>query len=172
MNSRHVVVMGVAGCGKSEVGQRLAQQLGLPLIEGDDFHPPANLDKMQQGVALTDADRADWLRQLGLELKRHQLGCVLTCSALKAAYRNTLRGAMPDLRFVHLHITPEESLRRVAARADHFYPPSLVASQFEALQDPSGEPGVLALQASAALDVLASRAAEWIGPGGDALSLP
>jgi gluconokinase len=164
MNSGHVVVMGVAGCGKSAVGQRLAQQLGLPLIEGDEFHPPANRAKMQQGIALTDADRAGWLSRLGHELNRHPMGGVLTCSALKASYRDTLRGAMPDLRFVYLCITPEESLRRVSARPDHFYPPSLVASQFEALQDPSGEPGVLALEASAALDELATSAAEWMRP--------
>lgn len=161
--------MGVAGCGKSAVGQRLAQQLGLPLIEGDVFHPPANVAKMQQGVPLTDADRADWLGRLGHELSRYPLGSVLTCSALKAAYRNTLRRAMPDLRFVHLCIAQEESLRRVAARADHFYPPSLVASQFEALQDPSGEPGVLALDASASLDELVSRAAAWMRSGAAAI---
>lgn len=154
--------MGVAGCGKSAVGQRMAQQLGLPLVEGDDFHPPPNIAKMQQGMALTDADRADWLGRLGHELNRYSMGSVLTCSALKAAYRDTLRRAMPDLHFVYLCITQEESLRRVAARADHFYPPSLVASQFDVLQDPSGEPGVLALEASASPDELASRAASWM----------
>ena len=158
----HVVVMGVAGCGKSAVGQRLAQALGLPLIEGDDFHPKRNIHKMQQGIALTDDDRADWLRTLGEQLAAQPAGAVLTCSALKRAYRDTLRAALPGLRFVHLAITEAESLRRVAQRPGHFYPPSLVASQFEALQDPAGEPGVLSLDATASLDALALQAQDWL----------
>ena len=157
-----VVVMGVAGCGKSAVAQRIALQLTLPLIEGDDFHPASNIAKMQQGTALTDADRAQWLHTLGTELARHPQGVVLTCSALKTSYRNTLRTAAPRLRFVHLAITQAESLRRVGNRPDHFYPPSLVASQFEALQDPAGEYGVLTLAADAPLDELAQKAVAWL----------
>lgn len=157
-----VVVMGVAGCGKSAVAQRIALQLTLPLIEGDDFHPASNIAKMQQGTALTDADRAQWLHTLGTELARHPQGVVLTCSALKTSYRNTLRTAAPRLRFVHLAITQAESLRRVGNRPGHFYPPSLVASQFEALQDPAGEYGVLTLAADAPLDELAQQAVAWL----------
>jgi gluconokinase len=160
--SLHLVVMGVAGCGKSAVGQRLAQALGLPLVEGDDFHPKRNIHKMQQGIALTDDDRADWLRTLGEQLAAQPAGAVLTCSALKRAYRDTLRAALPGLRFLHLAITEAESLRRVAQRPGHFYPPSLVASQFEALQDPAGEPGVLSLDATASLDALAVQAQGWL----------
>lgn len=162
MGAMHVVVMGVAGCGKSAVGRRMAAQLGLPLIEGDDFHPPRNIHKMEQGVPLTDRDRAGWLQALGAKLAQHPAGAVLTCSALKRAYRDTLRAAVPELRFVHLAITPAESLRRVAGRSGHFYPPSLVASQFEALQDPAGEPGVLALDATASLEELALNAVQWL----------
>jgi gluconokinase len=154
--------MGVAGCGKSAVGRLVADQLALPLIEGDDFHPPGNIRKMQQGIPLADEDRADWLRQLGAELARHPAGVVLTCSALKASYRDSLRSAAAGLQFVHLAISQAESLRRVGQRADHFYPPSLVASQFEALQDPSAEPGVLTLEGDAPLEVLAQRAAVWL----------
>ena len=161
-----VVVMGVAGCGKSAVGQLIAAQLGLPLIEGDDFHPASNVSKMQRGVALTDDDRADWLTTLGLELARHGDGAVLTCSALKAGYRDRLRAAAAPLStplyFVHLQISEAESLRRVAQRAGHFYPPSLVASQFSTLQDPSGEPGVLALDGKLPLTDLGQRAAKWL----------
>ena len=157
-----VVVMGVSGCGKSAVAQRMALQLALPLIEGDDFHPASNILKMQQGTALTDGDRAQWLQTLGAELARHPHGVVLTCSALKATYRSTLRAAAPRLRFVHLAITEAESLRRVGNRPGHFYPPSLVASQFEALQDPAGEYGVLSLAADAPVDELAQRAAAWL----------
>jgi gluconokinase len=161
----HIVIMGVSGCGKSEVGRSIAELLGLPLVEGDDFHPKRNIHKMQQGIALTDDDRADWLVSLGRELARHPRGAVLTCSALKLAYRDTLRAAVPNLRFVHLAITQDESLRRVAQRPDHFYPPSLVASQFEALQDPVAEPGVLQLDATATVQALAEAAAQWVQSG-------
>ena len=157
-----VVVMGVAGCGKSAVGQLIAAQRSLALIEGDDFHPASNVSKMQRGVALTDDDRADWLTTLGLELARHGDGAVLSCSALKAGYRDRLRAAATPLYFVYLKISEAESLRRVAQRAGHFYPPSLVASQFAALEDPSGEPGVLTLDGAASLADLGQRAAEWL----------
>ena len=157
-----VVVMGVSGCGKSAVAQRMALQLALPLIEGDDFHPTSNILKMQQGKALTDDDRTPWLQTLGAELARHPQGVVLTCSALKAAYRSTLRAAAQRLHFVHLTITQAESLRRVGSRPDHFYPASLVASQFETLQDPAGEYGVLSLAADAPVDALASQAVAWL----------
>ena len=162
MTPVHLVVMGVSGCGKSAVGRRLADHLNLPLIEGDDFHPPANVEKMQQGIALNDGDRQGWLQSLAQELARHPQGAVLTCSALKTSYRHTLRTGAPALRFVHLAITPEESLRRVAQRADHFYPPSLVASQFEALQDPSGEAGVRVVDGSASLDDIVAKTSAWL----------
>jgi gluconokinase len=158
--------MGVAGCGKSAVGQRIATALGLPLVEGDEFHPPSNIEKMRQGLPLDDQDRAGWLARLGQELARHPDGAVLTCSALKRSYRGLLRGAVPDLRFIHLALPQEEALRRVAARNSHFYPPSLVASQFEALEDPNGEPGVLAVDACAPLEQVAAQAASWLSAGG------
>jgi gluconokinase len=158
----HVVVMGVAGCGKSAVGQRAAQLLALPLVEGDEFHPQSNIDKMRQGLALDDQDRGGWLERLGQELMRHTDGAVLTCSALKRAYRDSLRQAVPALRFIHLSLSHEQALRRVAARGGHFYPPSLVASQFEALEDPASEPGVLVLDATLPVEALAARAAQWL----------
>jgi gluconokinase len=145
---QHVVVMGVSGCGKSELGRQLGQALGLPLIEGDAFHPEANIAKMREGLALDDGDRAGWLQRLAAELQAHPGGAVLACSALKTAYREVLRSAVPGLRFVHLALTEQEALRRVAQRPGHFYPPSLVASQFHALQDPAGEAGVVVVDAS------------------------
>jgi gluconokinase len=163
MTSHHVVVMGVAGCGKSAVGDGIARELGVPLIEGDDFHPASNIQKMQQGIALTDEDRAQWLQTLRDRLRDSAGGAVLTCSALKAAYRDILRSAVPNLRFVHLAISQAESLRRVAGRGSaHFYPPSLVASQFEALQDPAGEAGVLVLDATAPIQTLTLKAVDWL----------
>ena len=158
----HVVVMGVAGCGKSAVGYLMGRQLGLPLVEGDDFHPAGNIQKMQQGIALTDDDRVEWLQTLGVELASHPDGVVLTCSALKKTYRNSLREATADLHFVHLAITETESLRRVGQRPGHFYPPSLVASQFAALEDPAGEADVLTLAGDATLERLAQQAVAWL----------
>jgi gluconokinase len=165
----HVVVMGVAGCGKSVAGQQLAQRLGLALVEGDDFHPEGNIRKMREGVPLTDADRAEWLQRLAAQLRAHPQGAVLTCSALKRAYRDTLRAAVPQLRFLHLALSPHQALERVAARTDHFYPPSLVASQFEALEDPAGEPGVHVVDATRHVDRLVEEAQAWLrGPVGPA----
>jgi gluconokinase len=157
MKPRHIVVMGVAGCGKSAVGQRVATALHLPMIEGDDFHSSGSIEKMRRAVPLTDDDRAGWLQRLAQELAAHPAGAVLACSALKAAYREILRGASPGLRFVHLSLTPQQALERVGARSGHFYPASLVASQFEALEDPRGEPGVLAVDASPPLEDVVSQ---------------
>ena len=165
MKPRHVVIMGVSGCGKSAVGERLAATLGLPLVEGDSFHPPGNIAKMQQGVALTDDDRAGWLAVLGAELARHPAGAVLTCSALKRSYRDSLRAAVPDLRFVHLALSEQDALRRVAGRPGHFYPPSLVASQFEALEDPAGEGGLVVVDALLPLPVVVEQALQALRSG-------
>ena len=158
MSAKHVVVMGVSGCGKSEVGQRIADALGLPLIEGDAFHPDSNIEKMKSGTPLDDADRAGWLDVLARELSARPQGAVLTCSALKTSYRDRLRTASAQLRFVHLALPEEEAQKRVASRPGHFYPPALVASQFAALEDPSGEPGVVTVDARLALDEVVRRA--------------
>lgn len=162
MSGYRVVVMGVAGCGKSAMGSRLALLLGLPLVEGDDFHPPDNIRKMQQGVPLDDQDRAGWLAQLAAELAARPDGAVLTCSALKRAYRDVLRRSAPGLCFVHLALTPEQSAARVAGRDDHFYPSSLVASQFAALENPAAEPRVLSVDAMESIEALAVQAANWL----------
>jgi gluconokinase len=160
--ARWLVVMGVSGCGKSSLGAGLAQALGLPLIEGDDFHPPANVRKMTAGIPLTDADRAGWLDTLGAQLAQQPQGAVLTCSALKRAYRDRLRSAVPGLRFVFMELTREEAERRVAARAaQHMFPASLVASQFATLESPVGEAGVLAVDATAPLAELVAQAVAW-----------
>lgn len=146
--SGHMVIMGVAGCGKSSLGKRCAQAFGLPLLEGDDFHSPMNVEKMRGGLALSDADRASWLDLLAAQLQAHRQGVVLTCSALRQRYRDRLRAAVPGLRFVFLDLSLEQARARVAARSEHLFPVSLVASQFEALEDPRHEPGVLWLDAT------------------------
>ena len=158
-----IVVMGVSGCGKSSLGAALAADLALPLIEGDDFHPPANVAKMSAGVALTDADRVGWLDTLARTLADAPSGAVLTCSALKRSYRAQLRSAVPDLRFVFLALARDEAERRVAARAaQHMFPASLVADQFATLESPVGEPGVLEVQATAPLADSAAQVRRWL----------
>lgn len=157
-----IVVMGVSGCGKSSLGQALAAALGWPMIEGDDFHPPANVAKMRAGTPLDDADRAGWLDALGAELQRHPQGAVLSCSALKKAYRERLRAASPGLRFVHLQLDRSAARQRVAQRAGaHYFQSGLVDSQFETLEPPEGEPGVLGLDALQPLDPLTRQVLAW-----------
>jgi len=160
-----LVVMGVSGCGKSSLGAALATALGLPLIEGDDHHPAANVRKMSQGIALTDADRAGWLATLGQALAAAPQGAVLTCSALKRIYRDQLRAAAPGLRFVFMSIERAEAERRVAARAgagEHMFPASLVANQFATLESPVGEAGVLAVDATAPLGQAVKQVTAWL----------
>src|SRR5688572_32411179 len=103
MTMTSLVVMGVSGCGKSHVGAVVAERLGLPLVEGDEFHSEANRALMRSGIPLTDANRADWLATLSAELQSRPRA-VLTCSALKAAYRDRLRAAAPGLRFAWLEL--------------------------------------------------------------------
>jgi gluconokinase len=160
-----LVIMGVAGCGKSSLGAALAQATGLPLVEGDDFHSPASRAKMSQGIALIDADRDGWLATLSGQLRAHPEGLVLTCSALKRAYRERLRQAAPGLRFVFLYIGREQAQARVAARAaQHFFSTTLVDSQFATLEAPTGEPGVLRVDALKPLAQLQAEVTAWLNP--------
>jgi gluconokinase len=157
-----MVVMGVAGCGKSSLGAEIAQALAWPLIEGDEFHPVGNVAKMRAGQPLVDADRVDWLAALGDQLRLHPGGAVLTCSALKQVYRDQLRASAPGLRFVHLALDRAEALRRVTQRAGgHYFHPQLVDSQFEILESPQGEPGVLTLDATQTLPTLRQAVLAW-----------
>lgn len=158
-----IVMMGVAGCGKSSAGEALAIALGLPLIEGDEYHPQSNREKMRRGLPLTDADRAQWLSTLAQTLAQQTSGAVLTCSALKRAYRDRLRAEAPGLRFVFLDIDPPTARQRVTARAPkHLFPPSLVDSQFATLESPVGEPGVLRVDANLPLELLSDTVLRWL----------
>ena len=136
---RVVVVMGVAGCGKTTVGRLLAAALGAAFEEGDAFHDPANVEKMRSGAPLTDADRAPWLARLAGHIDTwlaEGRKTVLACSALKARYREALIGARP-VALVHL-AGPEPLIRaRLQSRRDHYMPASLLASQFAALEPPA-----------------------------------
>jgi gluconokinase len=134
---RRWVVMGVSGCGKSEVGRCLAERLGLHHVEGDADHPLANIAKMTAGTPLDDTDRHSWL----LVLKRRiddaaakGTSIVLSCSALKRRYRDLLRAGDPGLFFLHLKGERELIARRITARANHFMPVALLDSQFRDLE--------------------------------------
>ena len=154
--------MGVAGCGKSTAGAAIAAAEGMPLVEGDDFHSSASRDKMARGIALTDDDRAAWLDVLGTKLASHQQGVVLTCSALKRAYRDRLRTAAPGLRFVFLAIEREAARERVGSRGAHFFSPHLVDSQFATLEPPVGEAGVLQVDALAPIAGIQRQVHAWL----------
>lgn len=168
-----IVIMGVAGCGKSSLGAAVAAATGLTLVEGDDYHSTSSRDKMRLGIALTDADRDGWLGALCEQLRAHPAGLVLTCSALKKAYRERLRQAAPGLRFVFLEISREQALARVAARgAGHFFSPRLIDSQFETLELPGGEPGVLCVDALAPISQLQADVGQWLRVGGAGMTIP
>jgi gluconokinase len=145
-----VVVMGVSGSGKTTVGVLLAKQLGWPFMEGDRLHPTANVEKMRQAIPLTDADRAPWLDRIGGELKRWAAegrSGVMTCSALKRAYRDRIRAARPDVRFVYLKGSEALIEGRVAARHHEYMPASLLRSQFDTLQEPTPDEPVVTVDA-------------------------
>jgi gluconokinase len=154
--------MGVAGSGKSTLGAAVAERMGWPMIEGDDFHSDENKARMRAGVPLSDADREGWLRSLAQELQWRRDGAVLTCSALKCSYRDILRAASPGLAFVFLEISQDEALRRVRARGQHFFPPELLQSQFATLEPPLDEAGVLRLDAGLPLPMLVNQTVEWL----------
>ena len=140
MNSGLYVVMGVSGSGKSLIGATFARALGIAFVEGDEYHPVENVDRMSRGIPLTDDDRAGWLRSLAMrirEAKEAGRGLVMTCSALKRSYRDVLRAAAPELQFVFLRGPRALIAERLASRRGHFMPPSLLESQFAALEEPS-----------------------------------
>ncbi|KAI9655403.1 MAG: hypothetical protein M1821_005551 [Bathelium mastoideum] len=180
-------VFGPAGCGKSTVGKHLADHFTLPYIEGDEFHPPANIEKMAAGIPLTDADRWDWLILLreqslaALDPTRPNTtttsspaplapapGVVLTCSALKRKYRDviriaTYRNPAMQVRFVYLKADEELILERVRTRQGHFMKETMVRSQFGILEEPGAEEGdVLSVDATGTMEEVQLRAVEAV----------
>ncbi|RVP58519.1 gluconokinase [Sinorhizobium meliloti] len=134
-----IVVMGVSGSGKSSVGEAIAEACGYPFIEGDALHPPENIRKMSEGIALTDDDRWPWLAAIGERLASRE-PVVVSCSALKRSYRDKLRESAPGgLAFVFLHGSESVLAERMHHRTGHFMPSSLLQTQLETLEDPRGE---------------------------------
>jgi gluconokinase len=130
-----IVVMGVSGSGKTTIGERLAQRLGYPFLDADEFHPPANVAKMAAGTPLTDNDRRPWLENLNAMLKSKDRA-VLACSALKRSYREILARDIPRCTFVYLNGNLELIRSRLAERKHRYMPASLLESQFAALEPP------------------------------------
>ena len=148
----HIVVMGVAGSGKSTLGLQLAQAMDLQYIEGDDYHLASSVKKMAAGEPLLDSDRLPWLRELNRLMREASGSLVISCSSLKAQYRRELADRV-DLKFVYLDISPELALARVSSR-EHFFPTSLVQDQFKTLEVPEKNSRVLWCDASKPIDEL------------------
>jgi gluconokinase len=142
MLSRRYVVMGVSGSGKSLIGARFAGALGIEFVEGDTDHSPDNVARMSAGIPLTDDDRRAWLAAIATRLEAARagpIGLVISCSALKRAYRNVLRAGDADVQFVYLEGTRALLEQRLAGRRGHFMPASLLDSQLAILEPPSAD---------------------------------
>ena len=157
-----LIFMGVSGCGKSTVGQNIAEKLGLRYAEGDEFHSEENVEKMRSGTPLNDDDREPWLSVMAntiAEWVEAGEGGVLSCSALKRKYRDRLRGDYGiggPIRFVYLNGTFELIEDRMKQRKDHYMPPGLLTSQFATLEEPDPEEQVIRIDISSTPDVLAT----------------
>jgi gluconokinase len=149
-----IVVMGVAGSGKSTIGASLGRALAMPFLDGDDFHDPTSRAKMRAGVPLTDRDRAAWLDRLAALLAARPR-VVLACSALRRAYRDRLRAQAPDLVFLHLDGDFETLLDRLDARQGHYFAgEAMLRSQFDTLEAPRSEPGAYCIDARQSPDAV------------------
>ncbi|MCH6472033.1 gluconokinase [Sinomonas terrae] len=161
----HVIVMGVSGSGKSTVGELLAKELGGEYLDGDVLHPQANIDKMAAGIPLTDEDREPWLRTIGDRMASSHGTMVIGCSALRRVYRDIIRSAAPDSRFVHLVGTHEILAQRMKTRPGHFMPPALLDSQIETLEDLEPDEVGEVFDIAQPPEQIAHEAAEWLRSG-------
>ena len=163
-----IVVMGVAGSGKTTVASQLAERLGVPFVEGDSLHPPANVRKMASGIPLTDEDRLPWLKAIGERMEAERAtgqGVVVACSALKHAYRDTLRANVHGkMHFLLLDGSRQLIGERIKKRKGHFMPPALLDSQFATLEKPTPEEHAVILDISHQPAELVAEAAQSITP--------
>jgi gluconokinase len=161
--------MGVSGSGKSTVGEDLAKHLHAAYQEGDSLHPAANVDKMSHGIPLTDADRRPWLLSIAAVidgwLERREAG-VVTCSALKRAYRELLIGEREDVALVYLEGSHELISQRMAARHGHFMPTALLDSQFATLEPPGADESPIIVAVDAEPDAIVETIMQRLGARG------
>jgi gluconokinase len=156
------VVMGVASCGKTSVGEALAEKLGAGFVEGDKLHPKSNIAKMTAGIALTDEDRWPWLALVGQSVSGHS-GMIVSCSALKKSYRNHIAGsAGRPVSFVFLDGSPALLAQRIASRKNHFMPPSLLNSQLATLEPPGSEERAKRFDVALPVNIIVEQAARWL----------
>lgn len=159
-----MVLMGVAGCGKSSVGAALANRLGAVYFDGDDLHPPANIAKMSKGIPLEDEDRWPWLTLVGEALQAGMGPTIIGCSALKRAYRQHIeRAAGAPVTFIHLAGTVAVIEKRMKERQGHFMPPALLASQFAALEPPGPDENAISVDIDQPLDAVVDAIAIQLG---------
>jgi gluconokinase len=165
-SDRIIVVMGVSSSGKSTVGAALAERLGVPFLDGDGYHPPANVEKMRAGIPLTDTDRWPWLERLSLALKEAagQRGLAVgACSALKRTYRDFMTGiAGEPILFVYLQGTKDVIAARIASRKHEFMPASLLDSQFATLEEPVADENAVAVPVTDPVERIVERIARSI----------
>ncbi|MFD1198875.1 gluconokinase [Brucella gallinifaecis] len=159
----NIVVMGVSGSGKSTIGDKLAEALDLPFLEGDSLHPQSNVDKMMAGVPLQDEDRWPWLDQIGERIAAAKGGIVVSCSALKKTYRERMRAASGGvLIFVFLDGSFELLHQHMGQRTGHFMPVKMLESQLATLESPVGEPLVFRADIADPVDKIVAESIEWI----------
>jgi gluconokinase len=157
-----IILMGVAGSGKTAIGSRVAEQLGWLFLDADDFHPPANVEKMKRGIPLDDNDRAPWLHRMHSELRRQieeGRSVLLACSALKDSYRDVLSENLPEVRFVFLDVDRSTLLERLQKRQAHFFPKELLDSQLTTLERPHD---ALIVNANGSIDEVVNSVVEAI----------
>ncbi len=159
-----IVVMGVSGSGKTTVGEALAERFGIPLLEGDQFHPAANIAKMSAGTPLTDDDRWPWLDAIATAMRDAPDGVIVTCSSLRRVYRDRLRErAGRPVLFVYLNGSRATLAGRLAARKGHFMPPSLLDSQLATLEPPTpDEPGIVPVSLEPPVEVVVKAALDGV----------
>ncbi|MFW5471333.1 gluconokinase [Knoellia sp. CPCC 206435] len=167
--TRHVVVMGVSGSGKTTIAEGVVARTGMTFAEADAFHPRANIEKMESGVALTDEDRGPWLEALNAWMQeRSEAGdsTAITCSALRRRYRDVLRTGLPSLDFVHLDGPAEVIRERITSRRGHFMPPQLLQSQFDLLEPLGPDESGIVLDVRRPPEEIITAAVAWLGVRG------
>ncbi|MBK0021863.1 gluconokinase [Brucella pseudogrignonensis] len=159
----HIIVMGVSGSGKSTVGEKLAESLHLPFLEGDSLHPKSNVDKMASGIPLQDEDRWPWLDKIGERMAAAEQGLIVSCSSLKKSYRDRLRAAVGgQLAFVFLDGSFEVLHEHMGHRTGHFMPVTMLESQLATLESPVGEPLVFRADVVDPIEKIVAESLEWL----------